>query len=331
MQSLQIGRTFLAALVLTASAVGAEDFSTFSIASKGATPGCQGGLVVDDGSYETAYGLGGGTPGAATMVQKLDFGTTETLDQVCICFARDQENPGSDDFAFEIVLYDDDGAGGSPGSFLGSVAATATNVPIFPLFTHYGVDLVPSGIQLPGGDVYVGARWPGGQSHFLCGDRSAGTQQQDLYLSGNQGGAWSSMDQVFPANAPKALGIRADPTNTPSQCVASATTLCLQDNRFAVEATWYTNDGSSGSAFGVELTPDTGYFWFFNPNNVEMVIKLHNACTFNERFWVFAGGLTNVRVDITVTDTQTGIVSEYLNPQNTAFQPIQDTDAFFCP
>jgi hypothetical protein len=79
------------------------------------------------------------------------------------------------------------------------------------------------------------------------------------------------------------------------------------------------------------LTGDTGYFWFFSPNNVEMVLKAVNGCGFNSSFWVFAGGLTNVNVVTTVTDTQTGVVRSYVNPQGVAFQPLQDTSAFACP
>jgi len=48
----------------------------------------------------------------------------------------------------------------------------------------------------------------------------------------------------------------------------------------------------------------------------------------NNKFWVFAGGLTNVNVVITVTDTQTGAVKNCVNPQGTPFQPIQDTNGF---
>ncbi|MBV8203137.1 MAG: hypothetical protein JOZ15_21185, partial [Acidobacteria bacterium] len=54
-------------------------------------------------------------------------------------------------------------------------------------------------------------------------------------------------------------------------------------------------------------------------------------CALNQHFWVFAGGLTNVHVVIKVTDTQTGAVKTYTNPQNTAFQPLQDTSALPCP
>jgi PKD repeat protein len=111
-------------------------------------------------------------------------------------------------------------------------------------------------------------------------------------------------------------------------CIASATRLCLGGNRFAVDVTWRTPAGQTGSGQAVALTSDTGYFWFFSDANVEMILKVLNACTLNQRFWVFAGGLTNVKVDITVTDTATGTSKVYHNPQNTPFQPIQDTSAF---
>ena len=118
----------------------------------------------------------------------------------------------------------------------------------------------------------------------------------------------------------------------PFTCVEDAETLCLAADRFQVRATFLTTGGDSGNAQAVELTADTGYLWFFSANNVEVVIKVLNACGFANRYWVFAGGLTNVEVEMTVTDSQTGTVKTYTNPQETAFQPIQDTDAFAtCP
>jgi hypothetical protein len=114
-------------------------------------------------------------------------------------------------------------------------------------------------------------------------------------------------------------------------CVADATTLCLNSGRFKIQTQWTTPQGQSGAGQAVAVTADTGYFWFFSSNNVEMVVKAVTGCTFNSRFWVFAGGLTNVNVVMTVTDTQTGAVKTYTNPQSTAFQPLQDTNAFVCP
>jgi virginiamycin B lyase len=115
-------------------------------------------------------------------------------------------------------------------------------------------------------------------------------------------------------------------------CVADATTLCLNNGRFRVTADWRTRDGSNGQGRGVALTSDSGYFWFFEAANVELVVKVLNGCGLNSRYWTFAAGLTDVEVTLTVTDTLTGAVKTYANPQGTAFQPIQDTAAFAaCP
>src|SRR6476659_8990551 len=110
-------------------------------------------------------------------------------------------------------------------------------------------------------------------------------------------------------------------------CVPGPTTLCLNGGRFKVEGTFNTGT-QQGQAQAVKLTDETGYFWFFSNTNVEAVIKVLNACTFNQKFWVLAGGLTNVQTTITVTDSNTGVVKTYSNPQGTAFQPVQDTSAF---
>ena len=112
----------------------------------------------------------------------------------------------------------------------------------------------------------------------------------------------------------------------------SSDVLYLTDDRFRVSATWRTNAGQTGSALGGELTGDSGYFYFFSPNNVELVVKVLDACAQNDHFWVFAGALTNVEVDLTVEDTVSGEIRTYNNPLDTPFDPIQDTDAFdTCP
>ncbi len=112
-------------------------------------------------------------------------------------------------------------------------------------------------------------------------------------------------------------------------CGASDTALCLSNGRFRVEITWQDINGNTGAGKAQGMTDDTGYFWFFNDDNVEIVIKVLDACGGGfDRFWVFAGGLTNVETTLTVTDTLTGEVRSYSNPQGVAFEPILDTDAF---
>jgi hypothetical protein len=63
------------------------------------------------------------------------------------------------------------------------------------------------------------------------------------------------------------------------------------------------------------------------------VVKVLGACSSPfPRFWVFAAGLTNVGVEITVTDTANGTVRRYENPIGMSFEPLQDTNAFAtCP
>jgi hypothetical protein len=115
-------------------------------------------------------------------------------------------------------------------------------------------------------------------------------------------------------------------------CLAGDASLCLNSGRFRVEATWETADGASGAGHAVPLTADTGYFWFFAAANVEVVVKVLDACGPFERFWVFASGLTDVGVVLEVTDTLSGEVRVYENPLGRAYPPLQDTDAFAtCP
>jgi hypothetical protein len=115
-------------------------------------------------------------------------------------------------------------------------------------------------------------------------------------------------------------------------CSPDDNTLCLNNGRFGVSTTWQTAT-EVGAGTATALTNDTGIFWFFSASNVEVVAKVLNACQapFN-RYWVFAGGLTNVAATMTVTDTQANQFRIYKNPQGAAFQPIQDTSAFAtCP
>lgn len=101
----------------------------------------------------------------------------------------------------------------------------------------------------------------------------------------------------------------------------------LRNGRFHVTLTWSTAQ-SNGTGHPVSLTDESGYFWFFNQSNVEVLVKVIDGCTLNDRFWVFAAGLTDVHAVITVVDTLANETQTYENFQGTAFAPIQDTDAF---
>lgn len=106
----------------------------------------------------------------------------------------------------------------------------------------------------------------------------------------------------------------------------------LAHDRFSAGTAWKTETGQIGLGSPVELTVESAYFWFFAATNVELVVKVLDACAFNDRFWVFAGGLTNVETYLSVVDNQGGPQVTYFSPQGFAFQPVQDTNALpSCP
>ena len=114
-------------------------------------------------------------------------------------------------------------------------------------------------------------------------------------------------------------------------CVPTSTSLCLSGARFRVEVQFQPPGAPSMmSGQAVSLTSDTGDFWFFDAANIELIVKVLNGCAINGEEWVFAGGLTNVEVDLSVTDTVTNAVRHYTSAAGTAFAPVQDTSAFSC-
>jgi len=129
-----------------------------------------------------------------------------------------------------------------------------------------------------------------------------------------------------------ALDVNCSPLAPPVSCSTSSTALCLQGHRFRVTTEFLTNTGASGAGSAFPMTSDTGAFTFFDPANVEVVVKVLNGCGVNGRYWVFMAGLTNVRVYVTVIDVDGGGNSNtYTNPLNTDFAPTFDTNAFVCP
>ena len=172
---------------------------------------------------------------------------------------------------------------------------------------------------------------PSGQIAALNDDIDLGVDvNSHIVFTLTESGTWRVEASTFAPGMTGAYSIAISGCSTPqpSVCTPEPTTLCLSGGRFRVRANWRTTDGRTGAGNAVPLTPDTGYFWFFDSSNVEMITKVLNACGVNQRIWVFGGGLTNVEVTMTVEDTANGFLQSYRNPQGSAFLPIQDTQAF---
>lgn len=94
-------------------------------------------------------------------------------------------------------------------------------------------------------------------------------------------------------------------------CRPGADHLCLggaAGDRFRVDAAYLDPyaGGAPGRGFAHPLTADTGAFWFFAPDNLELAVKVLDGRSVNGRFWVLAGAATTVEWAATVTDTATG-------------------------
>ncbi len=122
-------------------------------------------------------------------------------------------------------------------------------------------------------------------------------------------------------------------------CVDGPTTLCLDENRFEVTVEWHDftpnpfslpGQAEAGQGQRVKLEPstssDSGFFWFYDANEVELVVQVLDGRSITGHFWVFAGSLTNVEYTLTVTDTVTADHVTYVNPAG-ARTIIEDTQA----
>ncbi len=112
------------------------------------------------------------------------------------------------------------------------------------------------------------------------------------------------------------------------ECMPGATTHCLSGGRFEVEVEWEDFKENVGEGHAILPTDTAGEFWFFGPENTEVLVKVIDACETFDRFWVFAAGLTNVEVSLTVTDVATDQEFTVMSPLGQDFVPVLDTDAF---
>jgi beta-lactamase superfamily II metal-dependent hydrolase len=104
--------------------------------------------------------------------------------------------------------------------------------------------------------------------------------------------------------------------------------LAFLGGRFRASVEWRTRTGLTGRGHAVPFTDRAGLFWFFAEENLEMLIKMLDGCSLNDRFWVFFAATTNVEFTVTVVDTETGERREYSNTLDHAADPVLDTAAF---
>jgi hypothetical protein len=78
--------------------------------------------------------------------------------------------------------------------------------------------------------------------------------------------------------------------------------LGLHDGRFEVRLEWIDRQGHAHAAPAATLTRESGLFWFFDRDNVEMTVKILDGRPLNHAFWLFAASMTDLDYTLTVID-----------------------------
>lgn len=121
--------------------------------------------------------------------------------------------------------------------------------------------------------------------------------------------------------------------NEQPACIPGDRVLCLgENNRFEVKVHWMDFVGNMDDAFSVPIPGrrDSGLFYFFDGNNIEMLIKVLSGCHINNKFWVFYAATTDVAFHVTVRDTVTGFVKPYDNTLGEPAAPVLDIEYLSC-
>ena len=101
-------------------------------------------------------------------------------------------------------------------------------------------------------------------------------------------------------------------------CTDGEFQVCLL-GRFLATIHWVRpNNAGAGEGRVTKLTDSAASFEFFEAGNVEVVLKMKDACALPpgnplRNFWPFVAGLTNVRVELTIIDTESGVTRKFFN------------------
>ncbi len=129
-------------------------------------------------------------------------------------------------------------------------------------------------------------------------------------------------------------GVRR-PAHGGGHCEPARDRLCVLDNRFSIEVRFVDPNISDpdvepemdAKVASLLTTPETGFFWFFNPSNIELAAKVLDGRAHNGHFWLLYGGVSDVEYTLTVTDTVTGLSKSYRNEQGSICGEV-DTELF---
>lgn len=226
-------------------------------------PRCSGGLVLDDGTFDDAFG---GSEGNATV----EFSAALTprvfpskLGSVCLAFFQ---TTGTTQLSFDIQMFDDQGTDhrgsiGAPGTLLATIPAHVSNIPAFsndaPNTQFYFFDVASAAPMLTAGKALVGPKWnPTTYPNVFLGvDMTATTPIADGW-SRNPSEPW--LPHNIPNTRYRAMAIRAAVVPIPAPALAP-----MHD----MTATVFAGDSLTASrALPIKNTGDRDLHWQISSN-----------------------------------------------------------------
>jgi hypothetical protein len=161
--------------------------------SQGLQAGCDSGYIADDGAPDNHYGWGVGH----TFVQRFTpEGYPHHITGLCTTFTRTDID---DELDYWVVMYDDDGPGGGPGTVLTIKPESIGPVPEWPGVVFDPVDLEGMVPAITEGSVYLGIGWQDSSEigFSVVADESPTTPQQTgYYFAGTS--PWEEISSAFP-------------------------------------------------------------------------------------------------------------------------------------
>jgi hypothetical protein len=116
-----------------------------------------------------------------------------------------------------------------------------------------------------------------------------------------------------------------NPVPLSSTCIPSATLACVQNNRWGIQILV-----NGAPAYVATSNNESAVFWFYSPDDWEVVAKVINGCSYNNYWWFFGAGATATPFSFSFFDYARGRGTGY----SSGYCPLEDTGQiahFSCP
>lgn len=206
----------------------------------------------------------------------------------------------------------------------GGTLGTGKAVPLGPksgAFWFFAADNIELLVKALDGGAVNGHYWLfyGALSNVEYWVRVTQTATGEARVYHNPQGEICGVGDVTALDKSAILAVEGPPLQSPREvhaCVAGPDSLCLLGGRFEVKVDWTNHHAGNVTGIGHPATSSdrTGYFWFFNAENLELVVKALDGRAVNGKYWFFYGALSDVAYRLRVRDTVTGATRFYDNP-----------------